>query len=200
MTANFEEEGRLTTETVTRPRSNPSVGVATVFIVLTAIALGLMWYVSLRKKSPPSGSEETFHTANVQPGTSFNPVLPPPDANKFVIPSPPPVVAPPAPPSVAVAEPAPVVVPPPPPQPAVVQDDAEARREAELERERKEEEAKRLARIRSPMLVVNDNTGSPSVDGAAKVTEGGKEEDSNRRFLSHRIYSTWTWCCTTSIC
>ena len=50
MTANFEEEGRLTTETVTRPRSNPSVGVATVFIVLTAIALGLMWYVSLRKK------------------------------------------------------------------------------------------------------------------------------------------------------
>ena len=35
MTASFEEEGRLTTETVTRPRSNPSVGVATVFIVLT---------------------------------------------------------------------------------------------------------------------------------------------------------------------
>ena len=74
------------------------------------------------------------------------------------------------------AEPPPVVVPPPPPQPAVVQDDAEARREAELERERKEEEAKRQARIRSPMLVVNDKTGSPSVDGAAKVTEGGKEE------------------------
>ena len=98
MTANFEEEGRLTTETVTRQRSNPSVGVATVFIVLTAIALGLMWYVSLRKKAPPNGSEETFHTANVQPGTSFNPVPPPPDANKFVIPSPPPVVAPPAPP------------------------------------------------------------------------------------------------------
>jgi hypothetical protein len=68
MTANFEEEGRLTTETVTRPRSNPSVGVATVFIVLTAIALGLMWYVSLRKKAPPSGSEETFHTANVAAG------------------------------------------------------------------------------------------------------------------------------------
>ena len=184
MTANFEEEGRLTTETVTRPRSNPSVGVATVFIVLTAIALGLMWYVSLRKKAPPNGSEETFHTANVQPGTSFNPVPPPPDTNKFVIPSPPPVVAPPAPPTVAVAEPPPVVVPPPPPQPAVVQDDAEARREAELERERKEEEAKRQARIRSPMLVVNDKTGSPSVDGAAKVTEGGKEEDSNRRFLN----------------
>ena len=77
-----------------------------------------------------------------------------------------------------------VVVPPPPPQPAAVQDDADARREAELERQRKEEEAKRLARIRSPMLVVNEKTGSPSIDGAAKIAAGGKEEDSNRRFLN----------------
>ena len=34
------------------------------------------------------------------------------------------------------------------------------------------------------MLVVNEKTGSPSVDGAAKIAAGGKEEDSNRRFLN----------------
>ena len=81
-------------------------------------------------------------------------------------------------------EPPPVVVPPPPPQPAAAQDDADARREAELERQRKEEEAKRQARIRSPMLVVNEKTGSPSIDGAAKIAARGDEEDSNRRFLN----------------
>jgi type IV secretion system protein VirB10 len=183
MPSDFEDEGRQI-ETITRPRSNPSAGVAIVFIAVTAIALGLLWYAASRKKPPASASDEAFHVANVQPGTSFNPPPPPPDTNKFIIPAPPPVAAPPAPPLVAVPEPPPVVVPPPPPEPAAVQDDADASREAELERQRKEEEAKRLARIRSPMLVVNEKTGSPSVDGAAKIAAGGKEEDSNRRFLN----------------
>ena len=183
MPPDFEDEGRQI-ETITRSRSNPSTGVAIVFIAVTAIALGLLWYAASRKKPPASASDETFHIANVQPGTSFNPLPAPPDANKFIIPSPPPVAAPPAPPPVAVPEPPAVVVPPPPAQPAAVQDDADARREAELERQRKEEEAKRQARIRSPMLVVNEKTGSPSVDGAAKIAAGGKEEDSNRRFLN----------------
>jgi type IV secretion system protein VirB10 len=182
MPPDFEDEGRQI-ETITRPRSNPSAGVAIVFIAVTAIALGLLWYAASRKKPPVSVSDETFHLANVQPGTSFNPP-PPSDTNKFIIPAPAPVAAPPAPPPVAVPEPPPVVVPPPPPQPTAAQDDADARREAELERQRKEEEAKRLARIRSPMLVVNEKTGSPSIDGAAKIAARGDEEDSNRRFLN----------------
>jgi type IV secretion system protein VirB10 len=183
MPPDFEDEGRQI-ETIARPRSNPSAGVAIVFIAITAIALGLLWYAASRKKAPASASDETFHTAHVQPGTSFNALPPPPDPNKFVIPAPPPVAAPPAPAPLAVPEPPPVVVPPPPVQQAVVQDDSEARREAELERQRKEEEAKRQARIRSPMLVVNEKTGGPSLDGAAKVAATGKEEDSNRRFLN----------------
>lgn len=182
MPPDFEDEGRQI-ETITRPRSNPSAGVAIVFIAVTAIALGLLWYAASRKKPPVSASDETFQVANVQPGTSFNPP-PLPDTNKFIIPAAPPVAAPPAPPPVTVPEPPPVVVPPSPPQPAAVQDDADARREAELERQRKEEEAKRLARIRSSMLVVNEKTGSPSIDGAAKIAAGGNEEDSNRRFLN----------------
>ena len=183
MPPDFEDEGRQI-ETITRPRSNPSAGVAIVFIAVTAIALGLLWYAASRKKPPVSASDETFHLANVQPGTSFNPPPPPSDTNKFIIPAPPPVAAPPAPPPVVVPEPPAVVIPPPPAQSGAVEDDADARREAELERQRKEEEAKRLARIRSPMLVVNEKTGSPSVDRAAKIVEGGKEEDSNRRFLN----------------
>ena len=183
MPADFEDEGRQI-ETIARPRSNPSAGVAIVFVSITAIALGLLWYAASRKKPPANASDETFHTANVQPGPSFNPPPAPPDTNKFTIPTPPQVVPPPAPPPVAVPEPPAVIVPPPPVQQAVAPDDSEARREAELERQRKEEEAKRQARIRSPMLVVNEKTGSPSIDGAAKIAAGGKEEDSNRRFLN----------------
>jgi type IV secretion system protein VirB10 len=183
MPPDFEDEGRQI-ETIARPRSNPSAGVAIVFIAITAIALGLLWYATSRKRPPANASDETFHTANVQPGTTFNPPPALPDTNRFTIPSPPPVVAPPPPPPVAVPEPPAVVVPPAPPQPAVVQDDSEARRDAELERQRKEEEAKRQARIRSPMLVVNEKMGSPSADGAAKIAAGGNEEDSNRRFLN----------------
>ena len=87
MPPDFEDEGRQI-ETITRPRSNPSAGVAIVFIAVTAIALGLLWYAASRKKPPVSASDETFHLANVQPGTSFNPPPPPSDTNKFIIPAP----------------------------------------------------------------------------------------------------------------
>jgi type IV secretion system protein VirB10 len=183
MPPDFEDEGRQI-ETIARPRSNPSAGVAIVFVAITAIAPGLLWYAASRKKPPANASDETFHTANVQPGTSFSPPPASPDMNKFTIPTPPQVVPPPAPPPVALPEPPAVIVPPPPVQQAVAPDDSEARRQAELERQRKEEEAKRQARIRSPMLVVNEKTGGPSVDGAAKIAAGGKEEDSNRKFLN----------------
>jgi type IV secretion system protein VirB10 len=183
MPPDFEDEGRQI-ETIARPRSNPSAGVAIVFVSITAIALGLLWYAASRKKPPANASDETFHTANVQPGTSFSPPPAPPDMNKFTIPTPPQVVPPTAPPPVALPEPPAVIIPPAPVQQAVAPDDSETRRQAELERQRKEEEAKRLARIRSPMLVVNEKTGSPSVDGAAKIAASGKEEDSNRRFLN----------------
>ena len=82
---------------------------------------------------------------------SFDKPLPKPDDIKFVIP--PPAPTPP---------PAPVVEIPAAQTPPV--DDSEAKRLAELERLRKEEEAKREARLRSPMLVVNDKEGLASVD------------------------------------
>ena len=83
------------------------------------------------------------------------------------------------PPPAPTPPPAPVVEIPAAPTPPI--DDSEAKRLAELERLRKEEEAKREARLRSPMLVVNDKEGLASVD-PAKVGTVEKDEDPNRRF------------------
>jgi type IV secretion system protein VirB10 len=184
MTTEFDDEQRQLTETVARPRSNPSVGLAAVLIVATALVLGLMWYAALRKRAPQNASDESFRTARVEPGSSFAPP-PPPDTSKIFIPPPPPVVTPPPAPPSAPIEPAAIIVPPlAPATQAVAQDDSEARREAELEQKRKEEEAKRQARLRSPMLIVNEREGNASVDGAARVGAVSAEGDSNRKFLN----------------
>ena len=173
--ADFEEEARLARETVARPASNPSAALGFLAAVITVLVLGLMWYTSSRKHvKVQNAGEESFATARWQPGMSFDKPAPKPDDNKFVIAPP----APPPPPPPA----APVVVAPPAPPPAV--DDSEARRLAELERLRKEAEARREARRRSPMLVVNDKEGMASVD-PAKVAAAEKDEDPNRRFLAN---------------
>ena len=179
MAADFDEESQLANETVTRQASNPNVTVALVMAAVVALVLGLVWNTSSRKGGKPQNAgEELFATARLQPGVSFDKPPPKPEENKFFIP-PPPLAAP----GAAAAA---VVVPP--PGVAVQQapvDDSEARRLAELERLRKEEEAKREARLRSPMLVVNDREGTASVDGSAHVTAEEKEEDANRKFLKN---------------
>ena len=179
MAADFDEESRLAHETVTRQASNPSVLVAMVMAAVVALILGLVWYTSSRKGTKPQNAgDESFATARLQPGVSFDRPPPKPEDNRFFVP--PPAPAAPAAPA------APVVVSP--PGVAVQQtpqDDSEARRLAELERLRKEEEAKREARLRSPMLVVNDKEGTASVDGSAHVTAEEKEEDGNRKFLKN---------------
>ena len=175
MAADFDEESQLANETVTRQASNPNVTVALVMAAVVALVLGLVWNTSSRKGGKPQNAgEELFVTARLQPGVSFDKPPSKPEENKFFIP-PPPLAAP----GAAAAA---VVVPP--PGVAVQQapvDDSEARRLAELEKE----EAKREARLRSPMLVVNDREGTASVDGSAHVTAEEKEEDANRKFLKN---------------
>ena len=175
MAADFDEESQLANETVTRQASNPNVTVALVMAAVVALVLGLVWNTSSRKGGKPQNAgEESFATAKLQPGVSFDKPPPRPEENSFFIP-PPPLAAP----GAAAAA---VVVPP--PGVAVQQapvDDSEARRLAELEKE----EAKREARLRSPMLVVNDREGTASVDGSAHVTAEEKEEDANRKFLKN---------------
>ncbi|MDE2579103.1 MAG: type IV secretion system protein VirB10 [Hyphomicrobiales bacterium] len=186
MAADFEEEGRLANETVTRASSNPTAGLAAVAFAVTTVILGLMWYTSSRKQTRVQNvGEESFATARMQPGLAPERLPPKPEDNRFVIPAPPPT------PPAAVAAPVVPAVPPTPPvvEQAAVQptpvDDSEARRLAELERLRKEAEAKREARMRSPMLVVNDKEGNASVDPAARVTASDKDDDANRRFLAN---------------
>jgi type IV secretion system protein VirB10 len=174
MAADFEEEGRLATETVARPASNPNIALAGVVGVAVLFMIGLMWYSSSRKQAKPQNAgEESFALARLQPGVAFDKPPAKPEENRFVIPAP---------------APASVVAAPPPTVPAVqaqqqLQDDGEARRLAELERLRKEAEAKREARLRSPMLAINTSEASASVDPAAKIGIEKEDEDSNRRFL-----------------
>jgi type IV secretion system protein VirB10 len=176
MAADFEEEGRLATETVTRPASNPNIALAGVVGVAVLFMVGLMWYSSSRKQAKPQNAgEESFALARLQPGLSFEKPPAKQEDNRFVIPAPPA---------------APVVAAPPPAAPAVlaqpqVQDDSEARRLAELERLRKEAEAKREARLRSPMLAINTSEASASIDPTARVGVEKEDEDGNRRFLKN---------------
>ena len=179
MTADFEEEGRLAGETITRRSSNPNLMLAGVAVLAAAFVIGLMWYAAGHKQTKPQNAgDESFATARLQPGAAFDRPPPQPADNRFVIPAPPPI--PPAP----IA--APVVVAPPPVAPAISEptpDESEARRLAELERLRKEAEAKMEARLRSPMLAINDREGTASVDSAARVGAEKEDEDPNRRFL-----------------
>src|SRR5208337_3231680 len=166
MAADFEEEGRLANETVTRQSSNPNVMLGGVAVLAAAVVIGLMWYASSRKQTKPQNAgDESFATARLQPGATFDRPPPKDEPAKFVIPAPP--VAPPV------------------PQPAVEAkaDDGEAQRLAELERLRKETEAKLEARLRSPMLAINEKDGTASVDPSARVGVEKDDEDSNRRFL-----------------
>ena len=172
MAADFEEEGRLANETVTRQSSNPNVMLGGVAVLAAAVVIGLMWYASGRKQTKPQNAgDESFATARLQPGATFDRPAQKDEPARFVIPAPP--VTPPVP------QPAVVVAPAAEPRP----DDSEARRLAELERLRKEAEAKLEARLRSPMLAINDKEGTASVDPSARVGVEKDEEDPNRRFL-----------------
>src|SRR3974390_1594318 len=114
MAACFGEEGRLAHETVTRQSSNPNVMLGGVAILAAAVVIGLMWYASIRKQTKPQNAgEESFATARLQPGATFDRPPPKVEENRFVIPAPAP-------------QPAAVVSPP--PASDVKQDDGEAQR------------------------------------------------------------------------
>ena len=134
MAADFEEEGRLANETVTRQSSNPNVMLGGVGRSCRRRVIGLMWYASGRKQTKPQNAgEEAFATARLQPGATFDRprALSRPADNRFVIPS--------LPRSYAAGPQPPVVIPQGGPEPRP--DDSEAKRLAELEKLRKEHEA-----------------------------------------------------------
>jgi type IV secretion system protein VirB10 len=105
------------------------------------------------------------------------------DTGRFTVPAPEPVPPPPPPPPIAppVASLAPPFAPP---------DDGEARRLAELERQRREEEERRKwERLRAPQVVADNADasmpGRPGGDNAnAARGPADREDDPNRRFLA----------------
>jgi type IV secretion system protein VirB10 len=176
MTIDFEREASIGETVAVRNtgRSNPLV--AGLLVTVAIGALGYAAYTSYLKPAAKSDltTDEEFRTASSAPNLSFSvPALP--ADNRLVIEPPPPAPEPVV---------APVVA------PTVVQiDDGAARRAAEeAERLRREEEARRLERLRSNMLVVDGSVGQGAsslgddrAGGSSAGMEG--EEDANRRFL-----------------
>ncbi|MCP4561777.1 MAG: TrbI/VirB10 family protein [Bosea sp.] len=149
------------------------------------------WMISSSLRQGPrnmtSPDTEEFRTTQF-PAPSLETPQPRTEQGTIVIPptpeTPEPTVPPPpiAPPQALPAPPAPEFLPP----PAIANDD-EARRLAELERQRLEEERRRWERLRAPQVITDSsgNTASgPASDGNAGRASGDQETDPNRRFLA----------------
>jgi len=181
MAADFEEESRLATDTITRQGSNPNVTTGVITGAILVVVLGVAWWASSGVKNrPQNAQEEAFNTAQLQ--TAFGGPTPrtlAPADNRFVIPSAPPVVTAPAPAAVVIPQGGLQVTMP-------IVDDSEAKRLAELEKLRKEHEALIQARLRSSMLVIDGKDPAASVDpSVSRVSAEAKEEDANRAFLKN---------------
>ncbi len=192
----FELE-KAAASAVSRPKSTLGAA-AKALPILGAIGFAGYLFYSAMPKAPSSmvkKSAEEFHTEQF-PAPDFGADRAQLDNGKLVIPpsEPEPVVPPPpqAPPAIVTGPPATEMPPLPPMPPLTAQapsaDDAEAKRLAELERQRlAEEEKKKWERLRAPQVVA-DNANAAALDstkGADKGASGaGAEDDPNRRFLA----------------
>lgn len=149
------------------------------------------WMISSSLRQGPrnmtSPDTEEFRTTQF-PAPSLDTPRPQTAQGTIVIPpapeTPEPTIPPPpvAPPQALPAPPTPEFLPP----PAIANDD-EARRLAELERQRLEEERRRWERLRAPQ-VITDSSGNaasgPAPDANGGRVSGDQETDPNRRFLA----------------
>lgn len=176
MTIDFEREASIG-ETVAAKRAGRSNPLVAGLLVTVAIgALGYAGYVSYLKPAAQKDltTDEEFRTASSAPNLSFSVPAEPSD-NRLVLEPPP-------------AAPEPVVAPVVAPPVVPVDDGATRRAQEETERLRREEEARRLERLRSNMIVVDgpagQTGGSLGGDDAGGIAAGMEpDEDANRRFL-----------------
>ncbi len=158
-----------------------------VAVPLGALAVaGWLVYGSLsRRTSTMTTPDKEEFTTTQFPAPSLSTPRPQTNQGTIVIPSAPPEPAPPAPPVAP-----PLALPPPPaPEPplaAAPANDDEARRLAELERQRQEEERKRWERLRAPQ-VIDDNAAAAAAAQNGEESgraAAGADDDPNRRFLA----------------
>ena len=189
---NFELD-RAALTSVARPRSRLGTFAKVLPILGAILFAGWLFYSAMPK--PPSGmvkkSAEEFRTEQF-PAPGFGADRAQLDNGKLTIPppEPEPVAAPQAPPAIVTGPPASETAPPPPlpplPTASPTNDDAEARRLAELERQRlAEEERKKWERLRAPQVVAdNANVAALAEKAADKSGAAAVEDDPNRRFLA----------------
>ena len=157
-------------ETVARTgkRFNAPLG-AWLFLTTGMVVAGAFVFAHYRNASrsmTDKDGNETFRTAQTHGDLAFQEKPPGRSDARLVMPSPPASPAP-----APVATPTPVVV-------GQQPDDSEARRLAA-------EEAERLRRLRSPMMVLDaGDKNAPAQSEVARVLASGPEEDANRRFAN----------------
>ncbi len=161
-------------------------GFLKIAIPLGALAIAAwLIYGSLARRTPTftTPDKEEFTTTQF-PAPSLSTPRPQTDQGTIVVPPAPPEPAPPAPPVAP-----PLALPPPPaPEPPLVAappNDDEARRLAELERQRQEEERRRWERLRAPQVIADNASAAAATNGEdGPRGPAGNEDDPNRRFLA----------------
>ncbi|HEV2575490.1 MAG TPA: type IV secretion system protein VirB10 [Beijerinckiaceae bacterium] len=157
-----------------------------IVVPLGALAIaGWLIYGSLNRGTPmlTTSDKEEFTTTQF-PAPSLSTPRPQTNQGTIVVPAAPPEPAPPSPPVAP-----PLALPPPPaPEPplaAAIPNDVEARRLAELERQRQEEERRRWERLRAPQVIA-DNAAAAAASNRDEGNRAaaGNDDDPNRRFLA----------------
>ena len=180
----FEHEAALSAETVTRTGARgSSTGLALLLGGLAVGAMGYAWYLQTHPSGRPANAQESFNTARMPQKLEFDAVAAAKPDNRLALAPPPPAPPPPA-PTIVTAPPM-----------VMAPDDPEARRRAEaerirlaeVERLRKEAEARAAAALRSPMLMVDavSTASSTTANDAGAFKVQGPNEDPNRRFLDN---------------
>jgi len=157
-----------------------------IVVPLGALAIaGWLIYGSLNRGTPmlTTSDKEEFTTTQF-PAPSLSTPRPQTNQGTIVVPAAPPEPAPPSPPVAP-----PLALPPPPaPEPplaAAIPNDDEARRLAELERQRQEEERRRWERLRAPQVIADNAAAAAASNGdEGNRAAAGNDDDPNRRFLA----------------
>ncbi|AUD00139.1 conjugal transfer protein (plasmid) [Bradyrhizobium sp. SK17] len=150
------------------------------------IVAGWMIYGTVARRAPAltTPDQEEFRTTQF-PAPSLSTPRVQTNQGTIVIPQAPAEPAPPPPP---VAPPLALPAPPPPEPPlaGALPNDDEARRLAELERQRQEEERRKWERLRAPQVIADNAAAAANQSSAEDGSRaaGGPEDDPNRRFLS----------------
>ncbi len=148
------------------------------------IVAAWMIYSTTQRRAPTmtTPDKEEFTTTQF-PAPSLSTPRPQTNQGTIVIPQAPPEPAPPPPAPPVTLQPPPA---PAPPLTMVAPNDDEARRLAELERQRQEEERRKWERLRAPQVIADNASATAAAANPNDTNQaaGAPDDDPNRRFLA----------------